>query len=170
MKPKFKIGKEERLVVSPEWISNGHWMLRRSVAEHVVKTNAAGMRSVLRPILNLKEGNYRSGMAHGPFGVMPDMAQVLEDINSFADIVTQRFEGKEHNFKEMSLTPCRATIGSNNAVMSYVYQADGFEVGLDPKYTSLLDLATKALVKSPTGAIHLFNVNELIALVMPRKL
>lgn len=69
----FKVKTTETLYLSDEWLSNGHWMIKRKDAHNMIGTRKH-LRG-LKEILKIKEGRYVLGKNKAPIpGPFPNFA------------------------------------------------------------------------------------------------
>lgn len=142
----FRVQKDERLYVTYDWISNGHWMLRRSCA----------FLGRLKSISDLEPGYYSLGYAQPAEPLVLDILKVIP----------KNFDGFEA--AEVSDTARIWKLeGGGFAVRFVIVKSKNFEAFIAPNYVDLLAKAHHFKIKNE-GPVALFNADEtLFGLVMP---
>lgn len=155
MIPKFTIGKE-RLHITENILSNGHWLVTRYAAQSPVAPKA------LKPLLSAINGTYYDGLVNGvSVPTTPDMAQVIPKRDGYLPLLEQS-QGVEFR-------------ADTDEVLAYKFQPQcgSFTIGVATKYVPMLRLgfahARDAL--SPIIVLDSRDLNgELLAIVMPMRL
>ena len=151
--PKFKInlGVLDRIFVTQDYLSNGHWLVVRK------NLNKEGLK-MFKPLQDKKEGTYYGKDFGDP--TTPDMTQVIP---------------KRDGYKPLNFEPSRVIFKNESIdISSYVYSVqDSHEIGVDVTYAPLLTLGY-AYSKDKNSPIIVLNSNDLngdlIAVVMPRRI
>lgn len=154
MNAKFSVTKTERLYITDEWLSNGHWAVKRDVAPHLPRH---GVGKALRPLCVLQNGTYPEGM-----GDPISRTDKLADMNVFpklSDEYVQIFPTKNARLREADMLE----------VLGFVWASKNKHVlvTIGPRYVPLLHNADKVMAKRGNGPIILMLHEGLMGYVMP---
>lgn len=147
--PRFSLDRGERLYITGDLISNGHWLIKRHAAL------VAMAPKPLASLLSLREGKYFDGISGGlSTEDTMDLAQVIPKREGY-----ERLEG-----------PQAVQFRNGDGIGAYIYQGRDFKIGVEPNYTPLLRMGY-AFAKGPREPILVLDDEtlngELLAVVMP---
>lgn len=162
LKPTFKIGSHERILIDEEFISNGHWAIRRDCAVRVSKD-----LKPFKSLLSVQHGHYSQGIGEGVVGKCPDIGAIFpKDLTPYIETFEQ-LDGVEFGFDD------EVSAFKIKSLAKYVdgqKVEESFTVGIDPKYMPLLRVG-KILVRDPKSPIIATdNDGSVLCVVMPRGL
>lgn len=150
---KFKIPKKNKIHILEDWLTNGHWALKRSfLLSPILRKD---VYKEFRDFLLWEPGSYEDGARYST--TLPDMNRVIPSSldGYFPATIT----------KEACYDP------SDESFRYVVLKAeDGIKVGIAPEYVPLLKCVERVLIKDNGGAIVLEWNGEIVGLVMPVRL
>jgi hypothetical protein len=156
---KLKLSKNDRIIISDTWVSNGHYMVLRSLL-----INRTDVQAILKPFKSLlmyKVGNYRNGVN--------DLDAYDESIPDFNGVIP-----KDEGYTTMPVEPLYYN-GRNNKINAAVYRVKpvngkAFKIGVNPVYALLFALGTAYAKDARRPIIVKSSDNSIIAVVMPVRL
>lgn len=154
VKPKFGISKRDRLYITPKWVSNGHWAMRRDFIPHAMSLGRKQVRPLL-PLLLWKEGRYdESGYIDDK---VPDVDRVIPSRDGYSKITLSSEALVDRDKYLIYAMVFKNSLGDRFAV--------------NPNYTPLMQAAEKIEGKTNMHPILLIDANdEVIGSVMPIRL
>jgi len=161
MIPNFKIPKDTRLYLSDLFISNGHWLLTRAVAESHISPKP------IKALLALKNGTYYDGANSGPSReTTSDMTAVIP---------------KRDGYLPLSRSPISVSFkDASDEITAYGFGCGGETVFVDPSYVPLIRMGfgfgkpvTSGRKRETNPVIVLGGDtlnDELLAVIMPMRI
>ena len=145
----FKLSGSDRLYISPKWICNGHWMLKREAAFH---PHHREISKAFKPIQNHADGCYLQGYKAPASGT---------DFPAFEQVIPPK-----DGAKPAKLTG-QAKVSEMLDVIGLQYKADdGTEAWIAPEYAPLLALGEVWIIDKHKP-VRIENAGELVGVVMP---
>lgn len=150
--PKFSIGKD-RLYITPEYLCNGHWLVKKAAARSPAAPKA------FKPLLIAQTGSYFNGLSGGL-----DRSDTID--------VTQAIPSRD-GYVLMSPDPVGVEFKNSDTVAAYIFQCGEFKIGVNPNYVPIMRLG-HAFAKEARSPILILEGNslndELVGVVMPLRL
>ena len=151
--PKFKLEKEGRIYVNDDWITNGHWMLRKDAIHRLFKAGYKAYKPLME-LLFWKNGKYEDGVFIDD--KTPDMLHVIPSPDNYVELNPPKI----------------ARIHDNGEVFAYEYEStmQDFKVGIQPGYYPLCKAAQQVKGKGEKFPVTLFAGGDLFGIIMPVRL
>lgn len=147
MKCVFTLDKSKVHHVTEDWVSNGHWAIRR---DRLVVDRKNPLRRPLMKLVQYPIGRYEPGF--------------LPSYNKPADI-TAVIPKTLNNYSAATLT--RDAKYDDGAIRYVILQSETTTAGIAPEYVPLLSLGTEVLIKDRTSPIVVRQDDEVVAVIMP---
>lgn len=150
LETKFRAPKSARYYVIGDWITNGHWAVKKPAIESTT------LYPAVKWLRLLPDGTYEGGEKTGQS--TPDMARVIPS-------------GIDRRFHKATVTS-EARFCLKTKTIRYVLlkTEDGTKAGVAPEYVQLLLAAEEILIQCSLTPIVLRSAGEIIGLVMPVRL
>ena len=151
MKTQFKCDIKDLTIVTEKWLSNGHWLVRRSAVKHDKR---------FKNSTNLVYGRYRNGEF------------MTKDTDDAAyENVIPKLENLKPLVKD-EVNSSHITVNGDGSLkctrVDFLIEG-GESVGLDPKYACLLSLGNRAYGLDEKTPVVVTLADEIVAVVMPRR-
>lgn len=147
IKIKFKPGKD--VIITEQWITNNHWMVRKEFAKTLKEFKALN---------DLMPGDYR-------YGGRVDLNRSVESM-----VDTRLSEDVLNACTKPLVALNRALLSDYGIIESVVYRVGYKRVLIDVEYSALIGLGDAAYSDgNPRNPIIVKRGEEVIAMVMPRR-
>lgn len=155
MKLQFQIPTHEnRVYVGDEWISNGHWMIRKRAAMHV-----PSLKSVMKKWMSVIPGAYEAG-EHLPDVNLPEFERVIASVTSGDGYIEAVLSGRVVYNKTTVLPEIRAV---------FLEAENGARAAIATRYAGLLAMGKPHIKDSTSPVIIRDGAGEVAAIIMPRR-
>lgn len=164
MKPTFKVKNSDRFYVTPDYVTNGHWLIKKDM----IRKNYQAPKP-LTYVLDYKPGTYHEGFAKG---------MTSEKIMEIDHVIPKR-----DGYLLLTRNPVGCEF-SDDTIKAYIFEseelienddgiAEKIRIGIQPQYVPLLRMGF-AFAKDSRSAILILAGNtlndDLIGVVMPIRL
>lgn len=155
LKLQFKITSADRRVyVNDEWISNGHWLVRKRAA-----MNDKHLKLVMKKWMHVLPGAYEGGEHLGPDVKLPEFERVVATTASGDGYVEASLLGRVV-YGPSTLPEIRAV---------FLDGGEGIRAAISPRYAGLLTMG-RAYIKDATSPVIIRDAaGEVAAVIMPRR-
>lgn len=150
----FKVDKMKRHYVTREWVSNGHWAIKREV---LVVDKKNPLRKPLMALATLTDGKHE-------FGELC-VGEAVPDINRFVPNL-DGYEKAEITRDAKFGFACHG----EPQIVYIILQSKSATAGIAPEYLPLLSLGDEILIKNKLLPIVVRKCGELVAVVMVVKI
>ena len=153
---KFKIGRNERLYVSDEYISNCHWAIRKDALSAYAPKS---LLNAFKHVSKLQVGSYVLGYALGRDELGIDIGRA--------------FRVSSSPIKKLSKEPC-GVMFAPKGVHAYLFETvpvigeSNFKVAINPNYVPLMALG-ECYAPDSNGKVEIVNpdTGKTVAVIMP---
>jgi hypothetical protein len=154
LKLQFKITSADRRVyVNDEWISNGHWMIRKRAAMHVPT-----LKSVMTKWMSVIPGAYEAGEHLGDGAKLPDFDRIIPSMDGYHEAKLSNRVVYSHSSALPTIMSCWLTC-----------EATGAKAAISISYAGLLAIGKPYIKDGLLPVVVKDGADGLAAIIMPRR-